>query len=93
MISEQLHHLIMSTAMSFRLGMEAQASEGLVALIDALPQALQAGSGVDAARLNQLLSTMLAAQSRRDYLYLADQLQYEVATLFSHTPNLHFTVQ
>jgi hypothetical protein len=78
MISEQFQELALSTASAFRLGMEAQASEGLVALIDALPQMLEAGSGINPTRLNSLLATMFAAQSRRDYLYLADLLQYEL---------------
>ena len=83
MIFEQFHQMILSTAISFRLGMEAQASEGLVALIDALPQVLADCSEIDTARLNLILATMLAAQSRKDYIYLADLLQYELASQFN----------
>lgn len=88
MNSNKFHELVLSTATAFRLGMEAQASESLVALIDFLPQALQAGNGVDPVRLNSLMASMFAAQSRRDYSYLADLLQYELATLFNPVPGL-----
>ena len=70
-----------NAAYAFRLGMEAQGSEGLIVLIDALPAYLEAMPGDVSARLNQLLATMLAAQSRKDYLYLADLLVHELLTL------------
>lgn len=94
MISEQFQELALSTASALRLGMEAQASEGLVALIDALPQMLKDGSGIDPTRLNALLANMFAAQSRRDYLYLADLLQYELLPPSSTaSKGLHYRVQ
>ncbi len=86
MISEKLKMLAQEVATDFRLGMEAQAGENLVALIDMLPQMFESGSGVDAMRLNALLTAMFAAQSRRDYIYLADLLQYELADLFNRIP-------
>lgn len=75
--------VVRSTAAAFRLGMEGQGSEGLVALIDALPGLLKSLPVDFAVRLNQLLATMLAAQGRKDYLYLADLLEYELLGFLS----------
>lgn len=81
MPSEQFLQLALSTAESYRLGMEAQGSEGLVALIDALSFLLQNSPKVDSVRLGQVLTAMFEAQARRDYLYLVDLLQYEMLPL------------
>lgn len=67
----------------FRLGMYGAGSEGLVTLIDRLLNEIQ-NSGMAPLQLNELstlLSEVLAAQERRDLLYLADLLQYRLTPL------------
>lgn len=86
MCFDELESLLQKTAEAFRLGAEAQGSEGLVALIDGLPALLEQVPGDATACLNQVLSAMLAAQSRKDYLYLADLLEYELPAILAPCP-------
>ncbi len=61
--------------------MEAQGSEGLVAIIDSLPSVLQA-KPVTTDQLNRVLADILSAQARKDHLYMADLIEHELLTLF-----------
>lgn len=83
MLFDEIEDLVRDTAAAFRFGMEAQGSEGLIALIDALPSFVGQFSPEEAGRLNQLLATMLAAQGRKDYGYLADLLEHELLGILS----------
>ncbi len=73
--------MLLGIEASFRLGMEAQGSEDMIALIDTLPHLLAECNEADVKQLNKMLSAMQTAQLRKDYLYLADILKYELAPL------------
>ena len=68
-----------ATTAAFRLGMEGQASQNLIELIDFLIPLIQEPSFPNREEMNRLLSELLAAQSRKDYLRAADILEYEIA--------------
>ncbi len=68
-------------ARSFRLGMEGQASNDLVAFVDNFMPLLKSFGELDVGRVTSLLGELLSAQSRKDYLYVADLLEYEIAHL------------
>jgi hypothetical protein len=70
-----------SAATAFRLGMEGQASQDLVRFIDVFLPVLQDPNRADCKEINRLLNEVLAAQSRKDYLRVADLLEYEVSAL------------
>lgn len=81
MISEQIGALAQDAAKAFRLGMEGQASEWFIALIDLLPEFLQTATAADFNRWQPLLAHMVIAQDGKDYLYLADLLEYNLIPL------------
>lgn len=81
MSSEEFLQIAQKAVESYRCGMEAQGSECLVALIDVLSAMLQKSESPDSGALSQVLAAMFAAQERKDYLYLADLLQYEMVPL------------
>jgi len=62
-----------------RLGMEALGSVELVNSIDLLIVKLPELQPSVTAEIQQLLARTLAAQERKDYLYVADLLEYEIA--------------
>lgn len=62
-----------------RLGMEALGSVELVSSIDLLIGKLPELQVSVAGEIQLLLAQALAAQERKDYLYVADLLEYEVA--------------
>jgi hypothetical protein len=67
---------------AYRLGMEAQASEHLVNLLDILGELLAKAPKELALKLNPILGETLGAIERKDYLWAADMLEYEIAPLF-----------
>lgn len=67
-----------SAAALFRLGMEAQASENLVKFIDAFLPMLASSAPKQIGQLTALLNDIVAAQSRKDYLRVADLLEYKI---------------
>jgi hypothetical protein len=72
-----------AAARAFRLGMEGVGSENLTEFIDALAPLLENLSGEVLTRLNGFLSATCSAQSRRDFLRVADLLEYEIAPLLN----------
>lgn len=81
MNNEELIALAKDTATQFRLGHEATASIGLRKLIDALQQMLQ--QQTLAQNVMNVFPQMLSSQERRDWLGLADSLEYELVELLS----------
>lgn len=71
---------LINTAHQFRLGHEAEASLLLRQCIDEIekdhPEIIQQSE------FGQILSPMLQAQERQDWLALADYLEYELPQLF-----------
>ena len=71
---------LINTAQLYRLGHEAEASVALRQCIDEIekryPEIIRQAS------FGQILSPMLQAQERQDWLALADYLEYELPQLF-----------
>lgn len=70
-----------SAATAFRLGMEGRAGKDLVGFIDSLFPIFQNFNQTGFHKINGLLNEILAAQSRKDYLRVADLLEYELSLL------------
>jgi len=75
---------------AFRVGMEAQGNDHLIAFVNHLAEVLSAarhkppdGAGKEhlppQAEILPFLETALAAQERGDFLFVADLLEYEIA--------------
>lgn len=67
------------TAASLRIGLRARAQNHLIELVDRL---LEPGI-IDGEALQPVLGAVLAAQQRRDDLYLADLLEYHLLPLLN----------
>ncbi len=72
-----------ATTSAFRIGLEGQGNEQLTALIDAIGQRLPLLPAERLPRLTPLLENALNAIARRDYLWAADMLDYEIRPLVS----------
>ena len=83
MVFERFREVVRGSAEAYRVGMSAQGSEGLIALIDSLPSIVQSSN--EAETLNTVLTAILEAQARKDHLYLADLLDYELLGLLSRS--------
>lgn len=73
------NHLLKATADAFRLGIEGQASENMIKLIDSLAPFVQNPACPNRGEINSLLTKMIEAQSRKDYLHTADLLEFELS--------------
>lgn len=73
--------VLKSAAAAFRLGKEGEASKNLVRFIDSFLPNLPGCNPEYIEQINELLNEILAAQSRKDYLRVADLLEYEVFLL------------
>ncbi len=62
---------------SFRLGIEGEGSHHLLAFIDVVEPLLANASVTELQRITPLLNQIVAAQSRMDFLCVADLLEYE----------------
>ncbi len=69
---------------NLRLGMEAQGCEELVSCIDQLVGRLVAFPAEQTILMQQVFGEILIAQERKDYLLVADLLEYEIAPLLQH---------
>ncbi|MFO6421847.1 hypothetical protein [Motilimonas sp. KMU-193] len=78
-----LEQLIDEVCQHFRLGHEARANQRYGQLLEILTTQHDQLEANQASHLNQILPPMLAAQSRRDNLFLADILEYEIKPLFN----------
>lgn len=67
----------------FRLSREAEANKYLAELFEPLAMFMQAESGPRLEFLQQLISALMTAQQRRDLLYLADLLEFELKPLYA----------
>ena len=68
-----------AAASAFRLGMEGQASEDFTECLDLLKPIIQDFEYAHLEAMNAVLVELFAAQSRKDYLYVADLLEYELS--------------
>lgn len=65
-------------ALAFRLGADAEASDGMLAVLDGLERALGDGT-LSPSAAEPVLAEMLAAQERGDLLLVADILEQIIA--------------
>jgi hypothetical protein len=81
MIAKDTSHtqMLKTAADAFRLGMEGQASKNLIKVIDFLTPLIQDSTWPNREEKNIMLSELLEAQSRKDYLRVADLLEYELS--------------
>ena len=87
MSDSEMQVLAYQTALFFRLGMDAKANDTFAKFMDSLAQQLPSlPSHVDVNSLNHYLNQMFLAQSRADYLYLADLLEYEIGPQLQSFP-------
>ncbi|MBN2644187.1 MAG: hypothetical protein JXR59_01790 [Desulfuromonadaceae bacterium] len=70
-----------SVVNAYRLGMEGQASDQLTKLIDMIGALLPAAPRELVLKIHPFLAEALAAIERKDYLWVADLLEYEIAPL------------
>ncbi|NOZ52520.1 MAG: hypothetical protein GXP08_05165 [Gammaproteobacteria bacterium] len=77
---QRCRHHIGEAIRCFRLGMEPLGNDNLMKFADHLLPLLAHSKNLYQQHDNQLLETVFAAQSRGDFAYLADLLQYEIPT-------------
>ena len=65
-----------SAVRCFRLGIEGEGSRHLIAFIDALEPLLNGAAGAELQRINPILNLIVQAQGRKDFLGVADLLEY-----------------
>lgn len=73
---EDCRKYLNSAILGFRLGMEGQANEDFVGFLDAFERLFAHYPAQKIVRLNGVLESIFQAQARKDYLYLADLLEY-----------------
>lgn len=73
-----LKDLSQHIALSYRLGREGKGSEDLVRFVDALSGLVAELDASQMERLNCLFAQIFAAQQRRDFVFVADILEYEL---------------
>jgi len=76
--AQHCRHYISEAIRCFRLGMEPLGNDNLVKFADYLLPLLGSNANLYGASDNQLLESIFAAQTRGDFAYLADLLQYEI---------------
>ena len=79
---DTLTDALLACRSNFCIGHEALANTQLAALFGMLSEQLPQLNTAEQAHLQQVLLQLFAAQKRRDLLYLADLLQYELSPLF-----------
>lgn len=67
---------------ALRLGMEGEGGEQLTRFIDRLSPNFGALSPQQLTTLNEVFGAIVQGQARKDFLLVADLLEYEVATFF-----------
>ena len=72
---------IKATANAFRLGVEGQGNSQLAIFIDLLDEKMSSIRATSVLKLPHILESSLKAISRRDYLWAADLLEYEIMPL------------
>ena len=70
--------MVSKTVRAFRLGMEGEANDSLVKLIDQITSIITQLPAEVTPKVNLLLEEVFNAVSRKDYLWAADLLEYEL---------------
>jgi len=79
--AKQFFDSLDAVVLAFRLGQEGEGNDQLIALMDVLGESFAHASKSTLLRLSPMLSETLAAIERKDYLWAADLLEYEIAPL------------
>ncbi len=74
----QDHALWAQTIRAFRLGLDGQANSMMVEFIDRVASVMESGTLPMGPAEAQLIDDIFQAQSRQDYLFLADILEYKL---------------
>lgn len=74
----ELHALLLRAARMFRLGMEAEGSDCLLRIGDALEAWMTTAEPDDERHVQAVLADLVAAQERGDALRIADLAEYEL---------------
>ena len=72
----------LAAARAWRLGLEAQASDHIVSVVDAFGEA----PASVAAGLDKIFGEILKAQGRRDFIRVADLLEFELRPALERAP-------
>jgi len=80
--SNPFNQMLKTTADAFRLGMEGLANENLIKVIDLLVSLVQDPAWPNREEKNIIFAELLDAQSRKDYLRIADLLEYKASRWF-----------
>ena len=81
-----LRNLLAESIRLFRLGMEAHGSTRLKLAIDLLIVQLPKLSEIECRNIQIQLGHVLSAQERRDFLWVADLLEYQVIPILTSYP-------
>ena len=79
---------LLSTCEAFRMGLEGEANEHLVSLIDALSQLMAKIPQDTLIQLTPLITKTLSAIECKDNLWAADLLEYEIRPLLEPRYNI-----
>ncbi|MCE0556216.1 hypothetical protein [Motilimonas sp. E26] len=78
-----LRSQLKAVAQLFRQGKEAAGNQHLVVLIDTIEKEQRTLTQQQTEQLNNILKVLFAAQQRRDILFVADIIEYEITKLFT----------
>jgi hypothetical protein len=78
---EDCRLVALTLALEFRLGKNTQAALGMAEMVNALIAIFPATKPASVQKLGQILGQILQCQERRDWLGLADYLEYELQDL------------
>ena len=73
---EHCRELLNAAIGCFRLGMEGLGNEHLIGFIDAIQLVSSRFPSENIQRINPILNEVVLAQARKDYLFVADLLEY-----------------
>ncbi len=78
MTEESLSQTVTTAVTAYRLGMEGAASDALTRATQLMEKAIGGWEEQDLKILADCLSRVFAAQTRKNYLYAADMLEYQL---------------
>lgn len=79
--TEDCRRMALTLALAFRLGKNTQAALDMADMVNTLIAIFPTTESVDRQKLGQILGQILQCQERRDWLGMADYLEYELQDL------------
>ena len=83
MIGGTISQTLRMAAVAFRLGREAVGSEALARASELIGAMITDWSEQELQLLNQLLGKLFQAQSQKNFLFVADILEYQILPIFA----------